>query len=201
MNNGEALSPPEFLPDREEAKLIVGTLRRALEKLHSTMQNLAPHSGMNLDDINRHCPNEYQQAKLAVDQAQGLPITGGTKLNGYYVARPDVYQRGFLPDRRGRVPNRFQGLVGPMDEVPVPGANGADGRICLVLKPLYLLRDPELSSYYVERGWQDQLRHPFAVKEHQDELIYTPVSWLVEGYNRQECIKLLDYWNPDQPKA
>lgn len=95
----------------------------------------------------------------------------------------------------GRCQTDFR-AVGPVGEVPVPGPGGAVGRLCLVLKPLYMLGDPELSRYYAERGWHDQLRHPFGVKEHQDELIYTRVDWLVEGYNQQECITLLDYWNP-----
>lgn len=174
--------------EREYAQSELIELSRALIDITIKMRDLARNSS--LSNVDSYLPSEMSELRRAVEATRGLPIQGEQVLHEYFVPAEETYKRGLLRYRRHGSYD-FQGVIRGVGEVPTPALKAGEivNRLCISVDPLYTLHDPDLSRYYAERSWVDQLRHPFAATEYQDTTIFIRVDALSD-----RGVRLVDQW-------
>jgi hypothetical protein len=106
---------------------------------------------------------EFKAARLAVNAVAGLPIVGNTSTTEYFSFHLPVYERQLL-ERHQLTGNDFKGIVRRLVNIDIQTGDEITKRFCLQVAPLVNNRDgvsQDWVDFYSERGWQDQLHHPF----------------------------------------
>ena len=189
MTNPEAGLPNTPGYERSRAQELVSELSLALDAVAFTMTDL--HRSAVFTDVDKFVPEEMlEKLYSAVDAARGYPVEGELRINKYLVTNDGTTEIGTLPYRRHGNYD-FQGVLDGIGRVSLEGAapGSTFEQLCLIVNPLYLLGDPELSANYAQKGWIAQLRHPFASEERQDKPLYLPVNMISE-----KGLQLVDRW-------
>lgn len=189
MTNPEIGHPGEFRSERQQAEHAVAEFSAALDTVAASMRDLAHNTVFS--GVDEFVPVEMlERLDRSADPVRGYPIQGQLMNNQYLVTIDGVAERGRLPHRRHGF-HDFEGVFSGIGRVTMTefGSDKTFEQLCLIVNPLYLLGDIELSNNYAQKGWIDQLRHPFASKEHQDKPIYLPVNMISE-----RGIRLVDRW-------
>lgn len=154
----------------------VAQREQAVEVLFETANILNGYRGA--PDSTKYA--DVGDARVAVNTVTGLPIVGNTSGAHYYGFSLPFYKQNNLRWHHN-IGNDFKGIIKRIVNVHVKTFRGDPQRqVCLQVAPLSSGVGEEWNEYYLERGWDEQLRHPFAQLFNAGTSVWVPLDSMGE---------------------